>query len=115
MAGQPLDQLFRAFADENRLRILSLLSKGEICVCDIMSVLKMPQPKVSRHLAYLRRTGLVMARREGQWMYYSLAKADNGFHKKLLSCLDDCFDEAPIFKRDHTALKSIPQRSKVCC
>ncbi len=110
-----IDKTFRAFADRNRLRILGLLSKGEICVCDLMTVLKMPQPKVSRHLAYLRRTGLVEARREGLWMYYSLAKAGSGFHKKLLSCLDDCLDEASVFKRDRIALKSMPQRKAVCC
>ena len=58
-----VDRIFRAFSDRTRLRILNLLSAGELCVCDIVRVLDLPQPKVSRHLAYLRRAGLVSAAR----------------------------------------------------
>jgi len=68
-----LTALYGALADPTRLRILSLLKDGEICVCDIHASLGVPQPTASRHLAYLRRTGLVSARRSGVWMHYSLA------------------------------------------
>lgn len=65
-------KLFKALSDETRLRILSLLTAGELCVCDLMEVLQLPQSTVSRHLAYLRSTGLVDDRRQGVWMYYRL-------------------------------------------
>ena len=63
-----MEGLFKALADATRLRILGLLLTGEVCVCHIHESLKIPQPKASRHLAYLRKTGLVDARREGLWM-----------------------------------------------
>lgn len=66
-------QLFKALSDETRLRILALLTAGELCVCDLMAVLELPQSTVSRHLAYLRNSGLVEDRRQGVWMYYRLA------------------------------------------
>ena len=109
------NNLLKAFADETRLRILSLLSSGELCVCDIMSVLAVPQPKVSRHLAYLRRHGLVDTRREGQWIYYSLSKPTGSFHKRLLACLDDCLEEAPIFEKDKKTLSGLDCRKAGCC
>lgn len=115
MKSTSLDKIFRAFADQNRLRILSLLSKGELCVCDIMDVLKMPQPKVSRHLAYLRNAGLVSSRKEGLWIYYELTKPIGTLHSRLLSCLDSYFDEVPTFERDQKALKDLKQQEKACC
>src|SRR5437764_13725453 len=69
-----METLFKALADETRLRILGLLLTGEVCVCDIHESLKISQPKASRHLAYLRRAGLVASRREGLWMHYRLAE-----------------------------------------
>lgn len=69
-----LEQLFQALADATRLRILGLLLAGEVCVCDIHETLKIPQPKASRHLAYLRRAGLVRTRRQGLWVHYRLAE-----------------------------------------
>ena len=68
-----LEQLFKALADDTRLRILALLAAGEICVCHIHGALGLPQPTVSRHLAYLRRAGLVATRKEGLWVRYRLA------------------------------------------
>lgn len=109
------NHLLKAFADETRLRILSLLSKGQLCVCDIMSVIKAPQPKVSRHLAYLRRHRLVETTRGGQWVYYSLAKPTGSFHRRLLTCLDDCLEEAPVFAKDKKALKNLDCRKIGCC
>src|SRR5688572_10235747 len=68
-----LVSVFQALGDETRLRILALLRQGEVCVCHIQGGLRLPQPTISRHLAYLRKTGLVEARREGVWMHYRLA------------------------------------------
>src|ERR1044071_8633691 len=68
-----LERTYKALADSTRLRILALLVDGEVCVCDIHDTLRLPQPTASRHLAYLRRVGLVTARREGTWMHYRMA------------------------------------------
>lgn len=68
-----LEDLFKALGDRTRLRILALLAAGEVCVCNIHESLGLPQPTVSRHLAYLRRSGLVETRRDGVWMHYRLA------------------------------------------
>src|SRR4051812_8472809 len=86
-----VDLTFRAFSDRTRLRILNLLRGGELCVCDLIDVLGVPQAKVSRHLAYLRRAGLVQVRKAGLWSYYTLAPARGTFHTKLLECLSCCF------------------------
>jgi len=115
-AANSVDQMFRAFSDRTRLRILSMLRRSaegqsELCVCEIVGVLGAPQPKVSRHLAYLRRAGLVEARREGLWMYYRLAPARNAFHAKLLECLACCFEDVPQLARDAKKLKQLPG----CC
>lgn len=78
--GKPLTELeglFRALADETRLRILGLLLTGEVCVCHIHESLRISQPKASRHLAYLRRAGLVETRRDGLWVHYRLAESPN--------------------------------------
>src|SRR3954454_9678702 len=69
-----MERLFKALADETRLRILGLLLTGKVCVCHIHETLKIPQPKASPHLAYLRRAGLVETRRDGLWIHYRLAQ-----------------------------------------
>lgn len=74
---QDMERLFRALGDATRLRILGLLLTGEVCVCDIHESLEISQPKASRHLAYLRKAGLVATRREGLWIHYSLGKVDD--------------------------------------
>jgi ArsR family transcriptional regulator len=84
-----------AFAEPTRLRLLALVSKGETCVCDLVGTLRLPQPTISRHLAVLRRAGLVTARRSGTWMWYSLAPASTRLHARLLECLEACRDEVP--------------------
>ncbi len=99
------DQLFRALADPTRLRILNLLDAGELCVCHIVGALRMPQPKVSRHLAYLRRVGLVLARRDGLWIHYRLAPAASDFHQKVLESLVCCFHKDPAMSKDRGRLK----------
>jgi ArsR family transcriptional regulator len=70
-----LESVFKALADQTRLRILALLGNNEVCVCHIHDSLELPQPTVSRHLAYLRRAGLVDVRRDGIWMHYQVARA----------------------------------------
>jgi ArsR family transcriptional regulator len=70
-----LESVFKALADKTRLRILALLGNNEVCVCHLHDSLALPQPTVSRHLAYLRRVGLVDVRRDGVWMHYQVARA----------------------------------------
>src|SRR5215211_6102933 len=101
----PVDLMFRAFSDRTRLRILHLLRGGEVCVCDLQRVLGVPQPKVSRHLAYLRRAGMVTARKQGLWSYYTLAAPRNALHRNLLTCLETCFNDVPELARDTARLK----------
>src|SRR5688572_14425810 len=74
---ESLTSVYAALADPTRLRILSLLGDGEICVCHLHASLDVPQPTASRHLAYLRKAGLVEARRDGIWMHYRVARIDN--------------------------------------
>lgn len=76
-----IDLMFRAFSDRTRLRILRVLQGGELCVGDIVAILQAPQPRVSRHLAYLRKANLVLVRKSGLWSHYSLAKARTPFHR----------------------------------
>ena len=96
-----IDLMFRAFSDPTRLRLLHLLQiHAELCVCDLVCVLQLPQPLVSRHLAYLKRAGLVQDRRVGQWKHYSLTVAECSFHSNLLSCVSKCFSEVPEFIKD---------------
>jgi ArsR family transcriptional regulator len=84
-----LEQLFRALGDATRLRILALVASGEICVCHIHEALGIPQPMASRHLAYLRRTGLVATRRDGLWVHYRLAvPADPAMAAVLRATID---------------------------
>src|SRR5262249_51873035 len=74
-AVDTLEEVFQALADRTRLRILALLGNNEVCVCHIHDSLRLPQPTVSRHLASLRRTGLVSARRDGVWMHYQISRS----------------------------------------
>lgn len=110
MKSAPADKLFRAFADPTRLRVLHLLRGQETCVCDLMGVLRVPQPKVSRHLAYLKSAGLVTDRRQGRWRHYSLAPARSPLHRRLLACLDGCLDAVPALRRDAAALAARRKR-----
>lgn len=109
-----VDTMFRAFSDRTRLRILRLLVDGEICVGNLVEILQIPQPTVSRHLAYLRKASLVSVRKEGLWAYYSLAPAESSFQSKLYECLQDCFCEVPELKADARRAKTV-KRSGGCC
>ena len=102
-----IDLMFRAFSDRTRLRILSILQEGETCVGDLVDILGIEQPSASRHLAYLRRAGLVGVRRAGLWCYYSLVPAQAAFHQKLLECLACCFQEVPQIKADKRQTRKV--------
>jgi len=101
VAGQ-----FQALADPTRLRLINLMDGGEICVCYFTEILGEPQPKISRHLAYLRRAGLVEVRRDGKWMHYRLA--DPGSNPVLEKALT-LVRAMPELQRDRAAL------SRFCC
>jgi ArsR family transcriptional regulator, arsenate/arsenite/antimonite-responsive transcriptional repressor len=109
-----IDLMFRAFSDRTRLRILHLLKQREHCVGDLVAILGIPQPKASRHLAYLRKAGLVAVRRSGLWKYYSLTPAQNDFHSRLLECLIDCFQDVPEIQADQRRASKI-KKSGGCC
>jgi ArsR family transcriptional regulator len=97
-------RLFKALSDETRLRILALLQAGELCVCDLMAILDLPQSTVSRHLAYLRNAGLVDDRRQGVWMFYSLSDGHASFAREILVALQQRFDQLPQVQKDRAAL-----------
>ena len=97
-------QKFKALSDETRLRILALLSVDEMCVCDLMAILDLPQSTVSRHLAYLRNAGWVEDRRQGVWMYYRLVVGDDAFSRELCDSLTKQLATIPQAERDRQAL-----------
>ena len=99
---EELTTVYAALADPTRLRILSLLSTDEICVCHIHASLDVPQPTASRHLAYLRKSGLVEARRDGVWMHYRLAPVDNPIVAAVV--------KAALHALTHTAIREKDER-----
>jgi ArsR family transcriptional regulator len=105
-----VDAMLRAVSDRTRMRILHMLRGGELCVCHIVDVLGVPQPTASRHLAYLRRARLVIARKEGLWSYYRLTRARTKFHEKLLDCLWSA--DVAEFAADARQLETLRRR---CC
>ena len=105
----PLERLFRALADPTRLRLINLVAKQEVCVCYFVEVIGVPQPKISRHLAYLRRAGIVAARREGKWMHYKLVMPSDPHAAAILSATVDALREDKELQRDSQRL------NKACC
>ena len=100
-------RIFKALADETRLRILALLlMEEELCVCDIIAALRLPQSTVSRHLAYLRKTGLVNDRRCGLWMYYSIVDSEGVFLGELIQFLKVNLAAFPDTASDRACLES---------
>ena len=100
---------FRALADRTRLRLLNLLRGDEVCVCFFVEILKTNQPKISRHLAYLRRAGIVGARREGQWMHYRVAEPADADAARVLKEVMSWLANDKEMQRDRERLE------KVCC
>lgn len=95
-----LVQIYECLCDQTRLRILNLLSGGPLCVCHFQEILGESQVKVSKHLGYLKRHGLVRATRDANWMVYALPDDPSHELKANLACLQDCATEEPIFRRD---------------
>lgn len=108
-AGFSLNHLFRALADPTRLRLLNLIADREICVCYFVEILKISQPKVSRHLAYLRKAGIVAARREGKWMHYKLVVPKDEIAGNILRGTLKHLREKPEMKND------VARLSSACC
>jgi len=108
------DTVFRAFADETRLRILHLLVRGEICVGDLVAILQVPQPTASRHLTTLRRAGLVEVRKQGLWRFYRLAQSGSRLQRRLLDCVASCLGEVPEIAADVARAERVA-KSGGCC
>ena len=104
-----LENLFSALADRTRLRLLNLIGDSEVCVCFLVEILKISQPKISRHLAYLRRARVVTARREGKWMHYRLTEPPDEHAARIFREVRTSLSEHPEFQRDRARL------IKVCC
>ena len=105
-----VEHAFRALSDRTRLRILHLLRRGALCVGDLVEVLDVPQPFASRHLAYLRKAGLVVEERRARFVFYALAPAESAFHEKLVECVGTL----EHFKRDTAALAALRRRGGCC-
>ena len=104
-----LVRLFAALSDPTRLRLLNLMNGREVCVCCFVEILKQSQPKISRHLAYLRNAGIVRSRREGKWMHYSMVRpGDPG----AVAILDAALRS---FKADREMQKDLARLGKACC
>jgi ArsR family transcriptional regulator len=100
-----LEEVFKALADATRLRILALLGEHEVCVCHIHDSLGVPQPTASRHLAYLRRAGLVDVRREGVWMHYRLSQSLDPVVAGVVNAAVHALSHVPLTTRDRKQLK----------
>ncbi|PYS69317.1 MAG: ArsR family transcriptional regulator [Acidobacteria bacterium] len=104
-----LENLFSALADRTRLRLINLIGDSEVCVCFLVEILKTSQPKISRHLAYLRRARVVTARREGKWMHYRLTEPPDEHAARIFREVRTSLSEHPEFERDREKLE------RVCC
>lgn len=104
-----MELLFKALADRTRLRLLNLMASGEVCVCFFVEVLGTNQPKISRHLAYLRRAGVVAARREGKWMHYRVATPEGEHAARVFNEVMAWLGEDRDMQRDRARMASI------CC
>ena len=104
-----IERFFQALGDSTRLRLLNLMGDQEICVCYFVEILDQPQPKISRHLAYLRSAGIVAARREGKWMHYRIVMPPNIGAAQVLQQTLAWLREERAMQADRTRL------SKACC
>lgn len=107
--GFDMELFFRALADRTRLRLLNLMGDDEVCVCFLVEVLGMNQPKISRHLAYLRRAGIVAARRQGKWMHYRLSPPMDSHAKTVLTAARAYLMDDPQMQMDRSRLV------RLCC
>ena len=102
---EAMETVFKALADQTRLRILGLLAAGEVCVCEIHDSLQIPQPTASRHLAYLKRAGLVTDRREGLWVHYRLATPSDEVLRTVLDSTTHCLTHLATTAHDRKRLR----------
>ncbi|HAK55025.1 MAG TPA: transcriptional regulator [Acidobacteria bacterium] len=102
-----LEEVLKALADRTRLRILSLLSGGEVCVCHLHEALRISQPKASRHLAYLKRAGLVVGRKDGLWVHYRMAQPKDGVAGALLASVAHFLTHVASSATDRSRLEKI--------
>jgi ArsR family transcriptional regulator len=107
--GIDKELFFRALADRTRLRLLNIIGNDEVCVCFFVEILKTHQPKISRHLAYLRRAGIVDARREGQWMHYRIVEPADADAARVLKGVMTWLANDQEMQRDRQRLE------KICC
>lgn len=104
-----LEQFFRALADRTRLRVLNLLGEDEVCVCFLVEILQTNQPSISRHLAYLKRVGIVASRRQGKWMHYRIVEPPDSSAAQILSEVCRRLTQDKAMQRDRKRLVT------VCC
>lgn len=114
-----LIQIYECLCDVTRLRILNLLSAGELCVCHFQEILGEPQVKISKHLAYLKARGLVESRKEANWVIYCLPENRSRELDANLACLQDCLQDDRAFARDtarrEKLISRIAEESPICC
>jgi ArsR family transcriptional regulator len=106
---EPMELLFKALADRTRLRLLNLMGEGEVCVCFFVEVLGTNQPKISRHLAYLRRAGVVSARREGKWMHYRISTPEDARAARVFA------EVLAWLREDREMQKDLSRMRNICC
>ncbi|MBB6143048.1 ArsR family transcriptional regulator [Silvibacterium bohemicum] len=104
-----IERFFQALGDNTRLRLLNLMGDQEICVCYFVEILNQPQPKISRHLAYLRNAGIVTTRRDGKWMHYRIVMPPNEGAARVLQEILQWFKEEKTMQSDRAKL------TKACC
>lgn len=109
-----LENTFKALADKSRIRILKLLEKKKMCVCELAFILGMTQPNISKHLKKLKQTGLIADEQEGFWTNYYLNKADSQYNKILMANMRGWLNDNQIIKRDLKKAKNI-NRAELCC
>lgn len=101
--------LFAALSDRTRLRLLNLMDGREVCVCNFVDVLGQSQPKISRHLAYLRRAGVVAARRDGKWMHYRIVSPGNQGAEKILR------ETLEVLRMERAMQQDLVRLNETCC
>ena len=102
-----IELLFKALADRTRLRVINLIGDDEVCVCFFVEVLRINQPKISRHLAYLRRAGLVSTRRDGKWMHYRVVEPADTLVANIFREVRVCLENNVEMQRDKSRLAKI--------
>lgn len=110
---QELLNIFKALSEETRLKMLKIMGKGEICVCDLVSALDVSQPKISFHLNALKEAGLIKDRKQGKWVHYSINDSDMFKRFLMLSVLERISDET--MKKDFIRLKKVLAVKNKCC